>query len=103
MEQMRKEVVEMRILYHAIDRVAAAAAHTDHLDAGSAHTLFVILNAHLHDFFPHLFHLGSALLMDASHEFFKSFLKTRSGTLRETRCSALRYSSSFAGYTESCQ
>ena len=32
---------------HTVYRIAAATTHADYLDAGSAHALFVVLNAHL--------------------------------------------------------
>ena len=50
-------------LDHAVDGVAAAAAYADDLDAGAAHGLVVILNAHFtRRCFVSVFHSGSALL-----------------------------------------
>jgi hypothetical protein len=49
-------------LDHAVDGVAAAAAHADYLDARSAHIFVVKLNAHLTGFADSLFHWVSALL-----------------------------------------
>ena len=50
-------------LDHAVDGVAAAAAHADDLDASAARALFVILNTHCSGFILRLFHFGSGLLI----------------------------------------
>ena len=47
-------------LDHAVDGIAAAAAHADDLDACAAQGFIVILNAHLSGLFLLLFHAGSA-------------------------------------------
>ena len=50
-------------LDHPVHGIATAAAYADDLNAGSAHGLFVILNAHLPGFVFLLFHSGSGLLI----------------------------------------
>ena len=45
-------------LDHAVDGVAAAAAHADHLDARAARDLVVKVNAHFSGLLNGLFHGG---------------------------------------------